>query len=69
MTMQEIQATLSELTSEDLQKLEGEIHKLYRQRKDPVIYDDAYGVWTEDDQASVADAALSILDAQENANG
>jgi len=38
------------------------LHKLQRQRHAGAIYDDAYGVWTEEDQASVAAEAWDALD-------
>jgi hypothetical protein len=32
-----------------------------------IIYNDVYGVWTEDDQTRVAGEALALMDAQKTA--
>jgi hypothetical protein len=65
MTMQEIAATLPSLSTDDLHRIECRIRELYRQRNDPVIYDDDYGVWTEEDQASAAAEVFAMFDEQE----
>jgi hypothetical protein len=44
-TVAEIEATLPEMPTEDLHRLEVVIHGIYRKRHERVIYDDAYGVW------------------------
>jgi hypothetical protein len=43
-------------------RVESLLHKLQRQRHAGVIYDDACGLWTEVDQASVAAEAWEALD-------
>lgn len=61
-TFAEIEEVLPRLTAEELMRVESLLHKLQRQRHTGVIYDDAYGVWTEEDQASVAAEAWDVLD-------
>ncbi len=64
-TIQEITASLPKLTTAELHHIERVIHDLYRDRHEPIIYDDDYGVWTEDDQASVASEVLEMFDKEE----
>jgi hypothetical protein len=61
-TFAEIEEVLPRLTTEELMRVESLLHKLQRQRHTGAIYDDAYGVWTEEDQASVATEAWDVLD-------
>jgi hypothetical protein len=61
----EIEATLAGLSTEDLHHVEVKIHELYRSRHERVIYDDAYGIWLEDDQASAAAEAFRLIDEEE----
>ena len=65
MTVGEIAATLPALSTGDLHEIERKIRELYRQRHEPVIYDDAYGVWTAEDQASAAAEVFALLDQHE----
>jgi hypothetical protein len=64
--IQEIEASLPSLSIDDLHHIERMIHALYRARHEPVIYDDAYGIWTEYDQISAASEVFEILDKQED---
>lgn len=64
---QEIQAALSGLSTRDLYLIERSIHEMYRQRNENILYDDAYGVWTEEDQASAAAEAFTVISDQEKA--
>lgn len=59
-TVAEITNALQELTTEQLQEVERALISIYRQRKTGIIYDDAYGVWTEEDQAAAAGQALAL---------
>ena len=68
-TIQEIAASLPNLTTAELHHIERVIHDLYRVRHEPIIYDDDYGVWTEYDQASVASEVLEMLDKEEELEG
>jgi len=65
----EIEAALPALKTEDLHHIECEIHRLYRDRRERVIYDDAYGVWLEDDQTSAAAEVFGMLQAGEARDG
>lgn len=62
-TLSEIEEALPKLTNEELMRIEALVHSTQRHRGISVIYEDAYGVWTEDDQASVVAEAWEILDA------
>lgn len=42
------------------------IHDLYRTRHETIIYDDDYGIWTEQDQNSVAAQVFELFDKAEN---
>jgi hypothetical protein len=64
-TVAEITNALGSLTDEQLQQVEQELHAICRQRRSGIIYDDAYGVWTEEDQASVAREAFTLLEQAE----
>lgn len=62
----EIRAALPTLSPHDLQILDAALRAEFRQRKIGILYDDAYGVWTEEDQASAAAEAFAILDQEES---
>ena len=64
-TVAEITSTLPTLSTDELQQIERSLISIYRQRKSGIIYDDAYGVWTEEDQISVADQVFQMLDQAE----
>jgi len=64
-TVAEITSALPTLSTEELQQVERSLISIYRQRKSGIIYDDAYGVWTEEDQTAVADQAFILLDQEE----
>ena len=61
-TLAEIEAVLPRLTVEELMRVESLLHKLQRKRHAGVICDDAYGLWSEEDQASATVEAWDILD-------
>ena len=44
-TVQEIEASLPNLSTDELQHIERSIHDLYRARHEHIIYDYDYGVW------------------------
>ena len=67
-TVTEIQAALPKLSDLELRQIEAAVRELYRSRKIGIIYDDAYGVWTEEDQISAAAEAFAVLDKAEAAN-
>ena len=68
-TVSEIQAALTRLTNTDLQIVEAAVREQFRARKMGILYDDAYGVWTEQDQASVAAEAFALMDEEEQRRG
>jgi hypothetical protein len=61
----DITNTLPNLSTEELQQVERALIGIYRQRRSGIIFDDAYGVWTEEDQVAAADDVFRILDAEE----
>ena len=65
-TIQEITAVLSNLSTDELHHIERAIHNLYRARCEHIIYDDDYGVWTEQDQISASAAVFNLLDKEED---
>ena len=65
----EIQAALPKLGNDELRQVEEAVRQLYRERKAGIIFDDAYGLWTEADQASAAAEALKMLDREEAGHG
>ena len=64
-TVAEITSTLPTLSTEELHEIERSLISIYRQRKSGIIYDDAYGVWTEEDQTAVADQTFRMFDEEE----
>ena len=64
-TVAEIAETLPKLSDEELREVERALISIYRQRKTGIVYDDAYGVWTEEDQASAAAQVFALMDADE----
>lgn len=64
-TVAEIQAALPRLSTRELLQIEQSMHALYRQRKDGLIYDDAYGVVTEADLIASAEECFLAYDKEE----
>ena len=65
-TVQEIEALLPNLSTDELQCIERVIHDLYWARHETIIYDDDYGIWTEQYQNSLAAEVCELLDKAEN---
>ena len=65
-TIQEITAALSNLSTDELQRVERVIRDLYRARHETIIYDDGYGIWTEQDQVSTAAEVFQLFEKEEN---
>jgi hypothetical protein len=63
-TLAEITDALPKLTTEELMRIEAQLHQIQRQRGAGILYEDAYGLWTEEDQVSVAAEAWEMLDAK-----
>lgn len=64
-TVAEITNTLSGLSTEELQQIERALISIYRQRKTGIIFDDSYGVWTEEDQVATAGQAFALMEEAE----
>ena len=64
-TVVEIQAALPQLSNDELREVEQAVRQLYRHRNAGVIFDDAYGIWTEADQTSAAAEAFAMFDREE----
>lgn len=64
-TIQEITSILPKLSTQELQFIETSIHLLYRKRDESIIYDDEYGVWTEQDQNLAAAEVFKLIDKEE----
>jgi hypothetical protein len=64
-TVAEIQAALPQLSTAELQAVDAALREQYRARNIGILYDDAYGLWTEEDQASVAAEAFALMDQEE----
>jgi hypothetical protein len=68
-TVADIEKALANLTDEDLRRVEVSLHQLQRKRGVGIIFDDHYGVWTEDDQTSAVAEAWGSYDAAEASPG
>jgi len=60
-TVAEIKSALPNLSLPELRQVEEAVRKLYRERDPRILYDDAYGIWTEDDQVSAAEEAFMVM--------
>ena len=65
-TIEEITAALTNLSTDELQHIERVIRDLYRDRHETIIYDDDYGIWTEQDQVSVAAEIFQLFEKEED---
>ena len=65
-TIQEITEALTNLSTGELQHIERVIRDLYRDRHETIIYDDDYGIWTEQDQVSVAAEIFQLFEKEED---
>jgi len=66
-TVAEIAGAMASLTDNDLRRVEQALHAIYRQRRTGIIFDDAYGVLTEEDQSALAAEAFKMMDRDERA--
>ena len=64
-TVADITNTLPALSTPELKEIERALVSIYRQRGTGIVYDDAYGVWTEENQASAAAQVFALMDADE----
>ena len=65
-TIQEITTALPNLSTDELRHIEQAIHNLSRTRDERIIYNDGYGIWTEQDQTSMAAEVFKLFDKSEN---
>ncbi len=65
-SVREIIMVLPSLSTDELQYIERVIHNLYRVRCESIVYDDDYGIWTDQDQVSVASEIFKLLDEEED---
>ena len=61
-SVSEIRTALPGLTTQELQAVDAALREQFRARKIGILYDDAYGLWTEEDQASAAAEAFALMD-------
>jgi hypothetical protein len=61
-TVSEIRTALPGLTTEELRVVDAALREQFRTRRIGILYDDAYGLWTEEDQASAAAEAFALMD-------
>ena len=61
-TVTEIINVLPGLTTKELQTIERRLIEIYRQRKQGIIFDDAYGVLTEEEHIAAIGETLAKLD-------
>lgn len=64
-TVTEITTALPSLTTAELREVQRQLHVLYRERKTSVLYDDNYGVMTDEDIIAGADEAFLEYDRAE----
>ena len=68
-TVKEIQAALPELTAEELRLVDAALREEFRTRRIDILYDDAYGTWTEEDQASAGAEAFALMEKKDERHG
>lgn len=68
-TVSEIQAVLPNLTPDELRAVDVALREQFRVRKIGILYDDTYGLWTEEDQVSAAAEAFAMMDREEEGHG
>ena len=63
-TVAEITDGLPHRTNDELREIERGPLLEYRQRKVGIIFDDAYGAFTEDDLRAIQEDALRVIDGE-----
>jgi hypothetical protein len=63
-TVVEITEAIPKLTGPELREVERALIQTYRDRKSGLIFDDAYGTFTEEDLAVLQDEALQAIDGE-----
>lgn len=64
-SVSEIIQVLPSLTNEELREVERALIQTYRERKVGIVFDDAYGVLTEEDMAASAAETFAQMDRAE----
>jgi hypothetical protein len=64
-TVAEITEALPSLKTEELRIVERALLAIYRQRNTGIIYDDAYGIWTEENQTAAAAESFALMERAE----
>jgi hypothetical protein len=64
-TVTDIIEVLPSLTTKELQGIERQLIEIYRQRKQGIIFDDAYGVLTEEEHMAAIGETWATLDGAE----
>jgi hypothetical protein len=64
-TVAEIAEALPKFSDEELRQVERALISIYRQRRTGIIYDDTYGVWTEEEQIAAAGQVFAMMDAED----
>jgi hypothetical protein len=63
-TVAEIAKAIPQLSNDELREIEKLVLQSYRQRKIGIIFDDAYGTFTEDDLRAIQEQALRVIDGE-----
>ena len=63
-TVAEITETIPKLTDPELREVDRALIQTYRDRKSGIIFDDAYGTFTEEDLVVLQDEALRVIDGE-----
>jgi hypothetical protein len=61
-TVAEIASAIPQLSNAELREVEKLILQSYRERKIGIIFDDAYGTFTEEDLRAIQGQALRVID-------
>jgi len=64
-TVSDIQAILPRLTAAELRAVDAALQDQFRVRKLGILYDDTYGIWTDEDQASAGAEVFALMDRME----
>jgi spermidine synthase len=66
-TVAEIAGALPKLSNAELREVEQLVLQSYRDRRLGIVFDDAYGLMTEDDLRAIQDEALRVIDGEQRA--
>jgi len=66
MSIQEIENAVGTLSTDELRKVERALYAAYRKKGEGIIFDDHYGVVTEEDLVRSADEAFQEYDREED---